>query len=209
MSDKMKYSFKCLEQECDTKACHIRPSVNVTFGDLGRWASQNYLSQILPGVVLKLPESEEGSLVIEMARIPLKSDSEATACIFYHEEGNACRIRYSRPLSCKTFPLEYNGEKFFLSDKNCPGVGKGEVTKDALMELRGLAEQEYKERVETVIALPVVYSIIMNQMLRQSVEAMQNLSDEDRSKLDEIMSRSRTEEELEEEMSSKEQTEED
>jgi Fe-S-cluster containining protein len=195
MSEKMKYSFKCLEQECDTKACHIRQHVNVTFGDLGRWASQGYLTQILPGIEIKLPHSEEEAFVMETARKPLESDPESTACIFYHEEGNACHIRYSRPISCRTFPLEYNGEKFYLSDKNCPGVGKGEVTKEALKEFKVLAEQEYKERIETALSLPVVYSIIMSQMLRQSAEAMQNLSEEDRKRLDEIMTKSKPEDE--------------
>ncbi|MFX1482851.1 MAG: YkgJ family cysteine cluster protein [Promethearchaeota archaeon] len=190
MTEKAKYTFKCLETKCDTKACHIRPTINVTNGDMARWSKQGYLMNILPGLTLKLPQSEQDLISIEMKRKPLEGDSEATACIFYNEGANACEIRYSRPISCRTFPLEYNGEKYVLSAKDCPGVGKGEVSKEALQEARETAEQEFNERVETLSSLPVIYTIIMNQMLRQSAEAMQNLSEEDRKKMDEILGKS-------------------
>ncbi|MFX1484956.1 MAG: hypothetical protein ACFFCP_17395, partial [Promethearchaeota archaeon] len=106
-----------------------------------------------------------------------------------------CEIRYSRPISCRTYPLEFNGEKYVLSSKDCPGVGQGEVSKEALQEARSLAEQEFNERIETISSLPVIYTIIMNQMLRQSAEAMQNLSEEDRKKMDEILGKSSTDNE--------------
>jgi len=189
MSEKSKYSFKCLEQKCDTIACHIRPIIDVTLGDLGRWTAQGYLMNILPGVAINLPKSEHELMTLEMSRKPLKKNQEQTACIFFNEEANGCEIRYSRPLSCRSFPLEYNGEKFYLSNKDCPGVGQGEVTKEALQEARDLAEKMFKERGETYTALPALYSIIMTQMIRQSAEAMQSLTEEDRKKMDEIMSR--------------------
>ncbi|MCK5266101.1 MAG: YkgJ family cysteine cluster protein [Candidatus Thorarchaeota archaeon] len=189
MAEKSKYNFKCLEQQCTTMACHIRPTINVTLGDLTRWSTQGYLMNILPGVSLRMPESENDLISLELMRKPLKKDSEQTACIFFNEEANGCEIRYSRPLSCRAYPLEYNGEKYYLSSKDCPGVGQGEVSKEALQEARNLADQAFKERGETYTALPAVYSIIMTQMIRQSSEAMQNLSEDDRKKMDEIMSK--------------------
>lgn len=195
MSEKSKYNFKCLEQKCDTKACHIRPKVNVTLGDLSRWMTQGYIMNILPGITFHMPESEQDSFYLETARKPIESDQEATACIFYNESANGCEIRYGRPISCQTYPLEFNGEKFVLSSKDCPGVGEGEVSKDALQDARNLAEQEFKERKETETALPAIYSVIMNQMIRQSAEAMQNLSEEDRKKMDEILAKSKDDDE--------------
>ncbi|MHA1636425.1 MAG: YkgJ family cysteine cluster protein [Candidatus Thorarchaeota archaeon] len=189
MSEKPKYSFECLEQKCTTMDCHIRPHVYVTFGDLARWGTHNHLQQILPGLALVMPTNENEPLTIETARKPLEKNSEQTACIFYHEESNACSIRYARPISCRTFPLEYNGEKFFLSSKNCPGVGQGVIAKEVLQESRSLAEQEFKERIETFASLPVVYTMIYGQMMKQSTEAMQNLSEEDKKNLDEIMAK--------------------
>ncbi|MHA1136487.1 MAG: YkgJ family cysteine cluster protein [Candidatus Thorarchaeota archaeon] len=188
--EKSKYNFKCLEQQCTTIACHIRPTINVTLGDLTRWATQGYLMNILPGVSLHLPKTDKELLTLEMSRKPLKKDPEQTACIFFNEEANGCDIRYARPLSCRAFPLEYNGEKYYLSNKDCPGVGQGDVSKEALQEARDLADLAFKERGDTFTALPAVYSIIMTQMIRQSTEAMQNLSEEDRKKMDEIMGKS-------------------
>jgi Fe-S-cluster containining protein len=161
----------------------------VTIGDISRWTEQDYLSHIIPGLVLVAPESEEESIGIETQRRPLKKDSEKTACMFYQEDSNACSIRYSRPISCKTFPLDYDGTKFRVIEKSCPGIGKGEVQKDSLREARETAEQEFKERSETEKAIPGLYAVLMNHMLRQSAEAMRNLSEEERAKLDEIMSK--------------------
>ncbi len=193
MSEKSKYNFKCLEQKCDTKACHIRPKVLVTLGDLARWMNQGYIMNILPGITIHLPEDEQDTFYLETARKPLQDENDVTACVFYNEGANACEIRYGRPISCQTFPLEYNGEKYVLSRKDCPGISKGDVSKESLQEARRLAEQEYDERMETTAALPAVYSILMNQMIRQSAEAMQHLSEEDRKKMDEILTKSRTE----------------
>jgi len=190
MSEKSKYTFKCLEQQCETKACHIRPQIDVTLGDLSRWMAQGYLMKILPGLFLKTPESEQGLFSLEMMRKPLPSDENITSCIYYNEAANGCEIRYSRPLSCRAFPLEYNGEKYYLNSKDCPGVGKGEVSKEELKEARDLAERMFKERGDTFTAIPAIYSLIMTQMLRQSAEAMQNLSEDDRKKMDEIFSKS-------------------
>ena len=153
--------------------------------------TQGYIMNILPGITIHMPESEKDTFYFETARKPLETDSEVTACIFYNEQANACEIRYSRPISCQTFPLEFNGEKYVLSSKDCPGAGKGDVSKEALQEARELAEQEFKEHTETTAALPAIYSVMMNQILRQSAEAMHNLSDDDRKKMDEILSKSR------------------
>jgi Fe-S-cluster containining protein len=198
MSEKSKYTFKCLEQTCDTKACHIRPRVNVTLGDLARWTAQGYLMNILPGINLRVPQSEEEWFSLETHRKALKNEEEGTACVFYNEDANGCEIRYSRPISCRTYPLEYNGEKFYVTSKDCPGVGKGDLSKEALKEARDLAEEEFQERKDTDAALPAVYSVIMAQMVRQSAEAMSKMSEEDRKKMEEILSREKEQSDAEE-----------
>jgi Fe-S-cluster containining protein len=152
--------------------------------------TQGYIMNILPGITLHMPTSEQDTFYFETLRKPLQSDPEKTACIFYNEEANGCEIRYGRPISCQTYPLSFSGEKFVLSSKDCPGVGQGEVTKEALQEARDLAEKEFNERKETTAALPALYSVFMNMMIRQSAEAMQSLSEEDRKKMDEILSKS-------------------
>ncbi len=196
--EKVKYSFRCLEQKCTTRECHIRPNVNVTLGDLSRWTAQGYIGHIVVGLTIVPPESENDLMTLETLRKPLKDESEITACVFFDEEANGCTIRYSRPISCRTFPLEYDGSKFYLSNKNCPGVGEGEVSKEALKEARDLAEKEFRERMDTIAALPAVYSLVMAPMVRQSAEAMERLSEEDRKKMDEILAKSRDEPETKE-----------
>ncbi len=199
MTEKKKYSFKCMEQNCTNRVCCTRPHVNVTMGDLARWAAQGYIETILPGLTIAVPKTKEDRFAVETLRKPIKkseeSDEQQDACVFYHEESNACTIRFSRPISCRTFPLEYTGTKFKVTDQRCPGIGQGEITKEALKEARDLAEQEFKERAETDASLPSVYAIIMGHMLRQSAEAMKNLSEEDRKTLEEIMSKTPHEDE--------------
>jgi Fe-S-cluster containining protein len=186
-----KYRFKCMEQKCTTRDCHIRPHVSVTFGDLSRWTVQGYIANIIGGLAIIPPEKETDPMTIETKRKSLKDGSEGTACIFFDEDANGCIIRYARPISCRTFPLEYNGSRFYLSSKNCPGVGQGEVTKDGLKEAKEIAEQDYKERVETMTALPAAYSLVMEPMIRQSAEAMERMSEEDRKQMEELISKSR------------------
>ena len=120
-------------------------------------------------------------------RKPLEKNPETTSCVFFVEDANACAIRFSRPISCRTFPLEFDGQKFYVTDRSCSGIGKGEVTKEALKEVRDISEQEYKERIDTRTALPGVYTIIISQLMQQSSEAMKDLSDDDRKKMETIM----------------------
>jgi Fe-S-cluster containining protein len=189
-----KYSFKCLGQNCETQACHFREQVNVTIDDLARWTQAGHLQNILPGLRFNLPQSENEPIAIETRRKDLE-DQDGTACIFYHEESSACEIGYNKPISCQTYPLKYNGKKFYVSDRDCPGVGEGEVTKEALKEVKEKAEQDFHERQRTQASLPALYSLIMGQLMQQSAQAMQDLSEEDRKRIQDIMAR---QEEMEE-----------
>ncbi|MGY5852697.1 MAG: YkgJ family cysteine cluster protein [Candidatus Thorarchaeota archaeon] len=192
--EKSKYSFKCMEQNCSDRVCCTRPKVSVTISDLSRWTLQGYIPQIFPGIHLKVPNNEGDQLRLETMRKPLQKDPDSTSCIFFVEDANACSIRFSRPISCQTFPLEYDGEKFFVTDRACSGIGQGEITKEVLKEARDLAEQEFKERTETLSALPGIYSIVMAEIMRQSSEAMKDISEEDRKKIDEIMAQRKQDE---------------
>ncbi|NWF96260.1 MAG: YkgJ family cysteine cluster protein [Candidatus Thorarchaeota archaeon] len=188
MTEKTKYSFKCMEQTCSNRVCCTRDRVNVTLGDLSRWTTQNHIGQILPALTL-VTQNEEDQVYLETKRKPLAKSPENTSCIFFIEESNGCAIRFSRPISCRTFPLQYDGEKFRVSNKACPGIGKGEVTPEALKEARALAEEEYKERLETASALPPLYALIVGEMMQQSAATMSSLSEEDRKKIQEILSK--------------------
>ncbi len=193
--EKKKYNFKCYEQTCADRVCCTRSPVLVTFGDISRWITQNFVQEIFPGLTLNIPKDEGEIFSIETLRNPLEEGSDKTACIFFVKESNACAIRYSRPISCQTFPLAYDGEKFYVTDNSCSGIGQGEVTKEALKDARDLADKEYRERSATLGALPGVYSIIITDMMRKSAEMMKDMKPEDREKLEELMSKEQDEKE--------------
>lgn len=186
---KDKYSFDCLEKECGNRVCCTRPIVTVTIDDISRWTNQQLLSHIMHAITIHTPESETDLFRIETKRQPLKADPDKSACFLFNEESNTCTIRYSRPISCRTFPLEFTGDRYILSNKECAGIGRGKPSKESLEEARDLAEQEYRERMSTVSALPGVYSLFTLQMIEQSAKAMEGLSEEDRQSIQEIMSR--------------------
>ena len=131
MTEKQKYSFKCMEQTCTGRVCCIRQPVIVTVGDLTRWTTQGYIEHIL-GVITVTDDESGGQVLLTTARKPLNKEPEKTSCVFFNEGSNGCTIRFSRPISCRTFPLIYDGEKFRVSDNSCPGIGRGEVTAEAL-----------------------------------------------------------------------------
>ncbi len=193
MTEKSKYNFKCLGQECETQACHTRSQVRVTIGDLSRWTSQNQLNYVLGGVGIFPDTDDNKMLTMAIFPKPSKSDPEKKGCMFYNEESKSCNIAYFKPISCRTYPLEYDGSKYYVSDKNCPGVGKGEVTKESLKEAKELAEQDYNERMTTRHVLPAFYNVIMNMIALQNQVAMGALSEEDRQALEKIMEKTKPE----------------
>lgn len=189
MSEKAKYSFRCLEQECDTQACHTREQVRVTLGDLARWTISGQLEHIVNRIAVFPDKDDPETLAMVVFPKAMKTDPKKTACIFYDEENKSCGIAYSKPISCRTYPLEYDGEKYYISDKDCKGIGKGEVTKESLKKAKDLAEQDYNERQFTRHVLPGFYSVVMNTVSIQNQVALSSLSEEDRQKLQELVSK--------------------
>ncbi|MFW9909508.1 MAG: YkgJ family cysteine cluster protein [Candidatus Thorarchaeota archaeon] len=189
MPDKMKYSFKCLEKECASQSCHYRPQVRVTFGDISRWTSQNLLSTAIGGIGVMNDKAAPNLITLAMYPIKSKERSENTVCIMFNEKEKTCKINQAKPISCRTYPLEYDGEKYYLSDKTCDGIGKGEITKDALKDAKELAEQDYNERMYARYLLPALYNVIMNTIALQQEVLLQGLSKEDREQLEMLLAK--------------------
>jgi hypothetical protein len=76
-------------------------------------------------------------------------------------------------------------------DVECPGIGEEGMTKEDLMKMRDTAKQMFYELTRIRIALPVLSQLIsqkvMMDLMRQNMEAMSKMSEEDRTKLDEIL----------------------
>ncbi|MFW9902252.1 MAG: YkgJ family cysteine cluster protein, partial [Candidatus Thorarchaeota archaeon] len=115
-------------------------------------------------------------------------------CPLYNKDDKKCLVYENRPLSCRTYPLEYDGKNFIVVDADCPGIGEEGMTKEELTQMRETAKIMHYELTRMRIALPVLNQMIsqkiMMDLMRQNMEAMAKMSPEDKAKLDEIFKKS-------------------
>jgi len=201
---KTKFTFNCARSD---KCCLARGPIPLTFWDLELWARNGVVANFLPymdiyskpdggiDLVLKpLPpppkEGEEEEPKDPFESVPIQ-DLLEVKCPLYNKEKKECLVYDNRPLSCRTYPLEFDGKNFTVVDVECEGIGKEGMTKDDLKEMRDTAKHLFYELTRIRIALPVLSQLIsqkvMMDLMRQNMEAMSKMSEEDRSKLDEIL----------------------
>ncbi len=200
-----KFKFKCTR--CD-QCCLTRGPIPITLWDLEMWARNQVLSNFLPylevyskpdgGVDLILkPLVDQEKTDEELEQDPQDALKETPIedlldkkCPLYNKEEEKCLIYENRPLSCRTYPLEYDGKNFSIVDLDCPGIGEEGMTKEDLKSMRDTAKLMNSELTRIRIALPVLNQIIsrkvMMDLMRQNVEAMSQMSEDDRQKLNEI-----------------------
>jgi Fe-S-cluster containining protein len=204
---KAKFTFKCTR--CD-KCCLARGPIPITFWDLELWAKNGVIANFMPyldiynkpdgGVDLILKplhpspkEGEEETKKDPFSQTPIEELLDVK-CPLYNKDDKKCLVYDNRPLSCRTYPLEFDGKNFTVVDVECPGIGEEGMTKDELKEMRDTAKTIFYELTRMRIALPVLSQIIsqkvMMDLMRQNIEAMSKMSDEDRAKLDEIFKKS-------------------
>jgi len=201
---KAKFTFKCTRSD---KCCLTRGPIPITFWDLELWARNGVVANFLPymdiyskpdggvDLVLKplppLPkEGEEEKPRDPFGSVPIEELLEVK-CPLYNKEKKECLVYANRPLSCRTYPLEFDGKNFTVVDVECPGIGEEGMIKEELTEMRDTAKQMFYELTRMRIALPVLTQLVsqkvMMDLMRQNMEAMSKMSEEDRSKLDEIL----------------------
>ncbi len=189
-----KFKFECTK--CGT-CCQNRSSIPITFTDLARWTKQgSFIQIILPHLELEsLSEADEISKIAIIPFIKMKDIDEngKGICPFYDVDNKICNIYFTMPIFCKTFPLSYNGEKFYVSDSTCEGLGKGSMTKEALLELRKTAISDYNQRAETSLSMVPLQGMFIRHFMKQSQETVNRLSDEDQKKLDALINKSKEE----------------
>ena len=61
-----------------------------------------------------------------------------------------------------------NGEKYFVTDKACQGLGEGEMSAEQLKVQRDAAKADHEARIESNTLVPLLYSIIMGDLVDQS-----------------------------------------
>ena len=140
----------------------------------------------------------ENNLVPELLFGRLMEELLEEKCPLYNKEQKSCLVYDNRPLSCRTYPLEFDGKNFSVVDVDCPGVGEEGMTKEELKEMRETAKLMNYELTRMRIALPVLNQLIssnfMKVLMKQQMEAMSKMSDEDKAKLDEIFKKDQAQE---------------
>ncbi|MFX0002294.1 MAG: YkgJ family cysteine cluster protein [Candidatus Hodarchaeota archaeon] len=205
---KAKFTFKCTR--CDD-CCAARGPIPITFWDLEMWARNGVVANFMP--YLDIYHKPDGG--IDLVLKPLPPPSEKTEeenppkdpfgtvpieellsvkCPLYNKDEKKCLVYENRPLSCRTYPLEFDGKNYIVVDADCPGVGEEGMTKEELTEMRETAKVMHYELTRMRIALPVLNQMIsqkiMMDLMRQNIEAMSKMSEDDRKKLDEIFKKS-------------------
>ncbi|NHJ86188.1 MAG: YkgJ family cysteine cluster protein [Asgard group archaeon] len=191
---KSKFKFECTR--CGN-CCQNRDSIPVTFDDLAGWTKQgSFMSIILPHLELRgISEDDELGKIALVPYIVMKDvdENKKGTCPFYDPENKMCNIYFAMPIFCKTFPLSYNGEKFYVSDPSCPGIGKGDMTKDKLLEMRQIAVKDFNDRADTSIAMVPIQGLFIRHFMKQSQETVSKLSPEEQEELDRLIKKSQTE----------------
>lgn len=199
---KAKFTFKCTR--CDA-CCLSRGPIPITFYDLEMWAKNGVIANFLP--YLDIYNKPDGSIDLILKPLPPKPKEEDESkrdpfnpvpieelleekCPLYNKEKKECLVYENRPLSCRTYPLEFDGKNFTIVDVDCPGLNEEGMTIEELKEMRDTAKRMFYELTRMRITLPVLNQLItqkvMMDLMRQNFEAMSKMSDEDRAKLDEI-----------------------
>ena len=178
MSSAPKFIFECLESSCPDRKCCNRSPVMVYFEDIRRWIMDQSINIVYPNI--------EFTMAGGFPMMVLRKYPNETLCAMFNKETNKCNIYFSKPLNCATFPLGFNGNSFYIMEK-CAGLGKGAMTKESLKEMRKQAKLDFECRMRTSSTLPLLQGLFLQFFQKQSQEAMQSMSEEDRKKLMEEM----------------------
>jgi Fe-S-cluster containining protein len=190
---KERFNFDCTK--CGN-CCEKRGPIPITFWDLELWAKANAVSNFLP--YLKIYKNLKGFVDLILAPVKFNteenkgnSETDSLKCPLFNLEKRQCTVYNFRPLSCRTYPLEFDGEKYQIVDLDCKGVGNGEMTKEARLKMRDDAQKMYNQLITLRTSIPLLQQIIQREifmdMIKQQQEAMKNMDPEDLKKLDEIL----------------------
>ena len=189
-----KFKFQCTK--CG-QCCQNREPIPVTFSDLARWTKQgSFMSIILPHLELQsVSEKDDLSKIALIPYIKMKEtdDNGRGICPFYDPDNKICNIYFTIPIFCKTFPLSYNGQNFYVSDPSCPGLGQEGMTKEHLTEMREIAIRDYNERANTTLAMIPLQGLFIRHFMDQSQKTIDRLSDDEKKQLDELIQKTQKE----------------
>lgn len=180
--DTGRYVFQC--QKC-AKCCERVDSVVVSLADLKRWSNDLTLPSLFPYLTIEL--KNDNFIQISLKKPESPGGEPQNGCPLYDENNKICNIHFSMPLYCSSYPLGFDGKNYFLKDKECQGLGKGEMTQEDLKSARDTAKEDFEARVNSSLLLPVIHGLIMAFILNQSKKRIDELTPEQKDKLNEIL----------------------
>ncbi len=184
-----KFIYECVR--CG-HSCADRNVVELTLRDLQRWTMDQTLAAVFQHIRLAQLGNPFLDLVLasdEGLEATRKGDREWTGCPLYDRENKLCNIYATMPLACRSFPLAYDGEAFFVRDRGCKGLGQGEMTVERLKAHRDAAREELEARRETLLLTPSLQGIFTRFFVDESNRALERMSEEDRARIEEIVSK--------------------
>jgi len=176
---KKKYIFNCTK--CG-QCCEKREFVPVTITDLRTWTTTGVINAVFPHLKFRTFQSEDKNQYVSL----IIQGGEG-GCALFDKENRLCNIYHSMPLECKAFPLGYNGKNYYIKDKTVPGLGNGTMTKERLIEDRDNARADFEAKVENQMILPLLYSLFMQNLIDQQQKVMNDMPEEKRKQLEELL----------------------
>ena len=184
-----KFIYECVR--CG-HSCADRNFVEITLEDLRVWTEDQSLASLYP--YLRLMAVGRPYLDIVLAsddgvKAHEQGDNEHRGCPMYDADNNLCNIYHSMPLYCRSFPLAYNGNNYFVKDRECQGIGQGEMTAESLRAHREAARDELDARRECGILMPSLQGVFTRFFVDASTRALEAMSEEDRRNLEGLLSK--------------------
>ncbi len=177
-----RYIFEC--QKCG-QCCEKKESVIVSMADLKRWNEDATLPSLFQYLELEVKDSDY--VQISLKKPESEEGKSEIGCPMHDRENRICNIYFSLPLYCKSFPLGYDGEGYFLKDKSCLGLNQGKMSDDALKEARRTAKEDFEERVSTALLLPVIHGLTFKFIMEQSKKHIDSLTEDQKEKLKDVL----------------------
>ena len=103
-----KFVYNCVR--CG-QYCSSVNGVPVYLEDLTRWRKNGTLSSIAQNIGMDMS--------LGFPQLVLETKENEKGCPMYDSENKNCQVYHDMPLNCQAYPLGYNGEKYFVTDKAC------------------------------------------------------------------------------------------
>jgi len=159
--------------------CSTVEGVPLYFDDISRWMKNGILGSLSKNIGMNMSKG--------FPELILEPKENENGCPLFDAENKNCQVFHDMPLNCQAYPLGYNGEKYFVTDQKCQGLGIGEMSIEKLKHQKEAAKNAFNAKKDSNTIVPLLYSIIMGNLVEQSKKAMGNMTDEQKNQLQDIV----------------------